>query len=61
MPSQLPEPGGIVAVVVAEASVEVIPGPVTLAERALLGERWCPCHGWHHRPPELACPEERSA
>jgi hypothetical protein len=39
----------------------VIPGPVTLAQRAALGEFYCPCHGFHrHDAGALFCPAEWS-
>lgn len=55
--------GSIVAVVQAEASAVIIPGPITLAQRAQRGEFWCVCHGWHRHDGllPLSCPAERSA
>jgi hypothetical protein len=42
------------------AGISVIPGPVTLAERALRGEYWCACHGWHrHADGGFLCTEEK--
>lgn len=45
------------------ARVRVIPGPVTLAQRAARGEHWCPCHDWHRHDGDgaLTCPAEGRA
>jgi hypothetical protein len=51
---------GMQATITVHAGITVIPGPVTLAERAARGEWWCECHGWH-RHDVVRCPAEGNA